>query len=186
MKRCGVCGREYAAEARFCGEDGTPLPEIDKLTSADNMAAYDELARNLRDNPQSREAMDALWGAICRLPSWLFLLRGDNMIPITCIIDGKHMVMAFTDHPAMQRFSKHQQYDSSDDYSSMILSVEKACEMLLGLRSRGAEMLVFNHGGDAGFFIPINTLPSLYQHFNDGRELPCVQDAEFKADIERS
>lgn len=176
MKQCGVCGRKYPAEARFCGEDGTPLNAFDVLTSADNMAAYDQLARNLRDSQGSREAMDALWGAVHRLPSWLFLIRGDNMIPITCVIEGKSMVMAFTDHPAMQRFSKLQNYDPAEDYSAMILSVESAAEMLLGLRSRGAEMLAFNHGGD-GFFIPINNLPGIYHYFK-GRELPCVEPAK--------
>lgn len=176
MKRCVVCGRQYAAEARFCGEDGTPLAAVEQTASADNMAAFDASARGARDSQGAREAMDALWGAVYKLPSWLFLLRGDNMIPISCIIEGKSMVMAFTDHPAMQRFSKHQQYDPADDYSAMILSVEGASEMLLGLRSRGAEMLAFNHGGD-GFFQPINNLPALYHYFN-GRELPCIERAK--------
>src|SRR5215212_8876787 len=97
MKRCGVCGRQYAAEARFCGEDGTPLEASEQTASADNMAAYDALARAARESGGGRAALDALWGAVYRLPSWLFLLRGDNMIPITCEIDGRTSVMAFTD-----------------------------------------------------------------------------------------
>jgi hypothetical protein len=102
-------------------------------------------------------------------------VRGDNMIPITCTIEGKSMVMAFTDHPAMQRFSKHQNYDPADNYSAMILSVESASEMLLGLRARGAEMLSFNHWGE-GFYTPLNNLPGIYHYFN-GRELPCLARA---------
>jgi hypothetical protein len=172
MKRCGVCGRQYEAKARFCGEDGTPLEAFDKLASADNMAAYDELARSARDSQGSRAAMDALWGAVYRLPSWLFLLRGDSMIPITCNIDGRSSVMAFTDHPALQRFSKQQNYNPDEDYSPMLLTVENASEMLLGLRARGAEVLLFNHGGE-GFFLPLDNLPGLYHYFN-GRELPCI------------
>lgn len=175
MKRCGVCGRQFAAEARFCGEDGTPLGAVEQTSSANNMAAYDSLARAARESQGSREAMDALWGAVYRLPSWLFLLRGDNMIPIACKIDGRSSVMAFTDHPALQRFMKHQQYDPADDYSPMLLTVESASEMLLGLRARGAEVILFNHGGE-GFFLPLDNLPGLYHYFN-GRELPCVKRA---------
>lgn len=175
MKRCGACGREFASDARFCGEDGTPLEALEQTTSANNMAAYDELARAARDSRGSREAMDALWGAVYRLPSWLFLLRGDNMIPIACNIDGRSSVMAFTDHPALQRFSKQQNYDTAGDYSPMLLTVESASEMLLGLRARGAEVILFNHGGD-GFFLPLDNLPGLYHHFNR-RELPCVERA---------
>jgi hypothetical protein len=176
MKRCGVCGREYADEARFCGEDGTPLKATEQAASADNMAAYDALARTARESGGARGALDALWGAVYRLPSWLFLLRGDNMIPISCVIEGRTSVMAFTDHPALQRFSKLQAYNSDDDYSAMLLTVENASEMLLGLRSRGAETLLFNHGGE-GFSLPLENLPGLYHYFN-GRELPCVARAQ--------
>lgn len=180
MKRCGVCGRQYADEARFCGEDGTPLGAIDELASADNMAAYDALARGARESGGARPALDALWGAAYRLPSWLFLLRGDNMIPITCEIDGRSSVMAFTDHPALQRFSKLQNYNSGEDYSAMLLSVESASEMLLGLRARGAEVLLFNHGGE-GFSMPLDNLPGLYHYFN-GRELPRAAPAPSTGD----
>lgn len=175
MKRCDACEREFADEARFCGEDGTPLKATGQTASADNMAAYDALARAARESGGARPALDALWGAAYRLPSWLFLLRGDNMIPIACNIDGKSSVMAFTDHPALQRFSKLQQYDPAGDYSPMILDVESASEMLLGLRARGAEVLLFNHGGE-GFSLPLDNLPGLYHYFN-GRELPCVARA---------
>ncbi len=185
MKRCGVCRRKYPAEARFCGEDGTPLEEFDVLTSADNMAAYDELARNARVNQGSREAMDTLWGAVYRLPSWLFLLRGEEMVPYTCLVEGKKSVMVFTDHPAMQRFVKHPGYQPGDSYSAMILTVESASEMLLRLRSHGAEVMLFNYGGD-GFLLPLDNVSGLYHYFNNGRELPCVVDARFRADIERS
>jgi hypothetical protein len=179
MKRCGRCGRQYADEARFCGEDGTPLEASEAAASADNMLAYDALARGARDSQGARPAMDALWGAVYRLPSWLFLLRGDNLIPITCVIEGRTSVMAFTDHPALQRFSQHQGYNSEDDYSAMLLTVENASEMLLGLRARGAETVLFNHGGD-GFFMPLDNLPGLYHYFN-GRELPCVARARSDA-----
>jgi hypothetical protein len=175
MKRCGVCGRQYAATARFCGEDGTPLEAVEQTASADNMAAYDALSRAARESRGGRAELDALWSAVYRLPSWLFLVRGDNVIPITCIIEGKHSVMAFTDHPALQRFSKLQNYDSAGDYSVMLLTVERASEMLLGLRSRGAEVLLFNHGGE-GFSTPLDNLPGIYHYFN-GRELPCVERA---------
>jgi hypothetical protein len=175
MKRCGVCGRQYADEARFCGEDGTPLAATEQTASADNMAAYDALARAAREGGGARPALDALWGAVYRMPSWLFLLRGDSMIPIACNIDGKSSVMAFTDHPALQRFSKLQQYDPAGDYSPMVLDVESASEMLLGLRARGAETLLFNHGGE-GFSLPLDNLAGLYHYFN-GRELPCVARA---------
>ncbi|HEV7902880.1 MAG TPA: hypothetical protein VGO96_03475 [Pyrinomonadaceae bacterium] len=181
MKRCGVCGREYADEARFCGEDGTPLKASEQTASADNMAAYDALARAARESGGARTALDALWGAVYRLPSWLFLLRGDNMIPISCVIDGRSSVMAFTDHPALQRFSQLQGYNSDDDYSAMLLTVENASEMLLGLRSRGAETLLFNHGGE-GFSLPLENLPGLYHYFN-GRELPSVARARSDDDF---
>jgi hypothetical protein len=176
MKRCEVCGRQYAAEARFCGEDGTPLEAFEQTASADNMAAYDALARAARDSGGERAALDALWGAVYSLPSWLFLLRGDNLIPIACVIDGRSSVMAFTDHPALQRFSKLQNYDSADDYSAMLLSIESASELLLGLRARGAETLLFNHGGE-GFSLPLDNLPGLYHHFK-GRELPPIERAK--------
>jgi hypothetical protein len=176
MKRCGVCGRQYADEARFCGEDGTSLEAFEQTASADNMAAYDALARAARESGGERAALDALWGAAYRLPSWLFLLRGDNMIPISCMIDSRSSVMAFTDHPALQRFSKLQNYDSADDYSAMLLTVENASEMLLGLRARGAEVLLFNHGGE-GFSLPLDNLPGLYHYFN-GRELSAVERAK--------
>ena len=176
MKQCGVCGRQFADEARFCGEDGTPLKAFEQAASADNMATYDALARAARESGGARPALDALWGAAYRLPSWLFLLRGDNMIPIACNIDGKSSVMAFTDHPALQRFSQLQGYNSGDDYSAMLLTVERASEMLLGLRSRGAEVLLFNHGGE-GFSMPLDNLPGLYHYFN-GRELPAVSLAK--------
>lgn len=185
MKRCGVCGKEFPDTAHFCGEDGTRLPEIDVLTSANNMAAYDELSRKARENQGSRETMDALWGAVYRLPSWLFLLPGDSMAPMICNIDGKRSVMVFTDHPATQRFIHHPDNKYTDGYSTVILDIEKASEMLLGMRSRGVEAMVFNFGGD-GFSLLLDNVPSLYHYFNGGRELPCVVDARFRADIERS
>lgn len=183
MKQCGVCGREFPAEARFCGEDGTPLVESNPAPEGGQQSAFEQLARNARLGNGARPVLDALWGAAYRLPSSIFLLRGDNMIPIACPVDGRTAVMAFTDHAAVQQFMTQQRYTPADDISLMMLSVEQASEMLLGLRSRGVELLQFNGAGE-GFNVTLNNLPAIYQYFN-GRALPCVQDADLRNAEER-
>ncbi len=177
MKRCSTCGREYAVEVRFCGEDGTRLdasaPAVDTdIAAAADVSTFDALARTTRLSQGERVAMDALWGAVYCLPSWLFMIRGDNMIPIACPIEGRMSVMAFTDQPAARRFFAHQRYGPGDDISIMLLEVEPASEMLLSLRARGAEFLQFNYPGE-GFYMPLANLPAVYHYFN-GRELPTA------------
>jgi hypothetical protein len=183
MKQCGVCGREYPAENRFCGVDGTALVEA-KLTPGDAaQSAFEQLARNARRGNGARPQLDALWGATYKLPSWLFLVRGDNMIPIACPVEGRTAVVAFTDHAAAQAFMTQQRYGPADDISVMLRGVERASEMLLGLRARGVELVQFNYAGE-GFNLPVENLPATYHYFN-GRELPCVQDAELRRAGER-
>ncbi len=182
MKQCGVCGREYPAEARFCGEDATPLAEANPAPGgAEDTSAFAQLARNARLSAGARAPMDALWGAVYRLPSWIFLVRGDNPIPIACPVEGRTAVVAFTHHAAAQQFMTQQRYSPDDDISAMLLTVESASEMLLGLRARGVELLQFNYAGE-GFNTPLNNLPGVYHYFN-GRELPCVERAKFNDDL---
>ncbi len=180
MKRCGVCGKEFAAEARFCSEDGTPLSEDNPPPGGPEASAFEALARNSRLSNGARAELDVLWSATYRLASWLFLARGDSMLPIVCPIDGRSSVMAFTDHYAAQRFAKLQQYGPDDDIATMVLSIEGASEMMLGLRARGVETLLFNHGGE-GYSLPLANLPGLYHYFK-GRELPCVERATLRTD----
>jgi hypothetical protein len=40
------------------------------------------------------------------------------------------------------------------------------------------ELVQFNYAGE-GFNLPLENLPAAYHYFN-GRELPCVQDAELR------
>jgi hypothetical protein len=183
MKQCGVCGREYPVENRFCGVDGTALVEANPTPGDAAQSAFEQLARNARLGNGARTQLDALWSATYNLPSWLFLLRGDNMIPIACPVEGRTAVVAFTDHAAAQAFMTQQRYGPADDISVMLLSVERASEMLLGLRARGVELVQFNYAGE-GFNLPLENLPAVYHYFN-GRELPCVQDADLKRAGER-
>ncbi len=180
MKQCGACGKEYPAEARFCGADGTQLVEANPTPVGAAQSAFAQLAINARLCNGSRPALDALFGATFRLSSWLFHVRGDNPLPICVQIKGRTHALAFTDHAAAQLWRTMQRaFAPVDDVAVMLLSIESASEMLLGLRARGYEILEFNYGGEA-FAIPIDNLPVLYQHIN-GRELPCLQDADLRA-----
>ncbi|HYY41633.1 MAG TPA: hypothetical protein VE775_02805 [Pyrinomonadaceae bacterium] len=183
MNQCAVCGREYPAENRFCGVDGTALVAANPTPGGGAQSAFEQLARNARLGNGARPQLDALWGVAYKLPSWLFLVRGDNMLPIACPVNGRTAVVAFTDHAAAQAFMTQQRYGPEDDISVMLLSVERASEMLLSLRARGVELVQFNYAGE-GFNLPLENLPAVYQYFN-GRELPCVQDAELRRAGER-
>ncbi len=177
MKRCGVCGRQFAATAKFCGEDGTPLAEDNPTPGVGAQpSAFESLAGDARAGGGARAQVGILWGAPDRLPAGVLLTRGDNMLPICCPVEGRTAAMAFTDHYAAQQFRKAQQYGEKDDISVMLLSVESASEMLLGLRPRGVELVAFNNAGE-GYYVPLQNLPGLYHYFNHGRELPCLARA---------
>lgn len=182
MKQCGVCGKEYPAGARFCGADGTQLVEANPEPNGAGQSAFAQLAINARESNGARPALDALFGATYRLSSWLFHVRGDNPWPVCVQIKGQAHALAFTDHAAAQQWRTMQQQQfgvSSEDVAVMLLSIERASEMLLKMRAQGVEVLQFNYGSEA-FALPIDNLPALYQHIN-GRALPCAQDADLRA-----
>lgn len=132
-------------------------------TSSTSSPDFNVLASQARNNPNSRAEMDALWGAVYSLPSWIFIDAGTfpDSHPATAVIDGTRYVMGFTDHPAADYYWQ----GAGVTADRMILDIVTAAQMIFELEARGATHVLFNYGPNQ-FFCPIQNIAHMYDYFN--------------------
>ena len=127
---------------------------------------FDHLAAEAQQS-QSQDAMAQLWGAVYALPAWNFVARGalPDVTPFVGVVDGKPMVLAFTDRARADAFARRQGFTDPDGNSSILsLSVQSVVELVPAYQAQGVFGILFNTGSH-GFFAPLTNLSRMRRHF---------------------
>lgn len=132
---------------------------------------FDALATAVRESNGSREALDALWGAVYELEDWYFIARGEmpDLTPYCAVIEGKPMVHIFTDSDQCDACARQFGFVDDDDCTPFIaMGPEGFLGWLDLLQSNNVWGMYFNHGPN-NFFAPLTNAIPMRDYFRKRR-----------------
>jgi len=141
------------------GDDASPAAELAHAESD-----IDRLASQVT-GPEDEVGIAALWRATMALPHWWFIAVGDEGTesPAAAEVDGRLMLLAFTEAERAHSFAVMQQMiGPDDDLRAIALPPHEVVEGAEAYRSAGIDGLIFD-SHLTGFFIPSEQLPVVWE-----------------------
>lgn len=124
----------------------------------------DRIAREVT-GPEDEVGIAALWRATMALPHWWFVAVGDEGAesPAAAEVDGRLMLLAFTEGERAHSFAVMQQMiGPEDDLRAIALPPREVVEGAEAYRSAGIDGLIFD-SHLTGFYIPSDQLRVVWE-----------------------